>query len=864
VASSVPPLVPLDLPGELSISSSSLNGGNTVTTTGTIPFQAQQGNQEVMMAANIMTSTSTSPTPSDSTSVSAESGKSGLADPVRKCLRALEAAQTDTEKFATLFLVPKLVKGIDCNKNARLHLMKGIGFQFLARMLRSKDSPDGCPKLMFQSVALSVLSCFANETEIMTHPSVLINIPVMLDIITNADNDIYEENLLIITDAYLCLMAIVTAGEKGRNAFVGNRGIHYMCETVIEQSFRFEDALKLLLHLLTSNVGGDQRSGSGGASEASGVGSCWSYHSGAEDFNSLMLKLCSDFETNQDESKFELCDTIRAVLRSFPKSNFDDEIQYPWLPKLQQGLHDILFSKIGKSQRDPAMILVAAVIEVSDFEWCLAETKENSAAAEKGSRFFQIVCNLACIEVIMNLEDKQLDEGVLESSELLVACYFIIESAVSYLCNQGDRIPSNVLDSQQRGQLYTALKNAFSTILRFLHELSVAQSTLVSSDPKIKYFVCATIRLLGAWLAEETLALREDVYEVLPFILTVANETFESQKLAKLQTLPGRGSTDFSNFTEETMLQRQGDLLTPDTLRFLLPALCHLVVEDKPRKIVLDMKLHETLYTYLSYHWSIFDSFKHWLAQQAAAEDDVDVSEPLFMIDNSKFEMVNSRYAMTTICNVLMNLTVLEPQFINKTPIFFHILKFIINSLPTLDSNEDLVLYGNLSVLGLLILRHHSRQPKSTDFGLCRFVQAIVRFLWDAHNCEESLDEEELGVSSNYLNHWNDLVDLWYLGMQVLAHLLTQIPWIAEFVMESGWPQEVIRTLDKVRRGGIESSSAKSSLEELLCALVKGGGKEVHDEFRKNGVIAVCQTHQFKDLATLISGGNRQQKGKES
>ena len=134
--------------------------------------------------------------------------------------------------------------------------------------------------------------------------------------------------------------------------------------------------------------------------------------------------------------------------------------------------------------------------------------------------------------------------------------------------------------------------------------------------------------------------MREDVYDVLPFVLTVANETFESQKLAKLQTLPGRGSTDFSNFTEETMtLQRQGDLLTPDTLRlvinffdcsetevmhlffincsrFLLPALCHLVVEDKSRKIVVDMKLHETLYTYLSYHWSIFDSFKHWLEQQ--------------------------------------------------------------------------------------------------------------------------------------------------------------------------------------------------------------------------------------------------------
>ena len=82
--------------------------------------------------------------------------------------------------------------------------------------------------------------------------------------------------------------------------------------------------------------------------------------------------------------------------------------------------------------------------------------------------------------------------------------------------------------------------------------------------------------------------------------------------------------------------------------------------------------------------------------------------------------------------------------------------------------------------------------------------------------------------------------------------------------METGWPQEVIRTLHKVRPGGIESPSTKSSMEDLLCALIKGGGKEVHEEFRKNEVIAVCQTHQLKDLATLISGGNRQQQGKDS
>ena len=56
--------------------------------------------------------------------------------------------------------------------------------------------------------------------------------------------------------------------------------------------------------------------------------------------------------------------------------------------------------------------------------------------------------------------------------------------------------------------------------------------------------------------------------------------------------------------------------ITPDTLRFLLPALCHLIVEEKSRQILLDMKIQEILYTYLSYHWTVFDSYKKWLDEQ--------------------------------------------------------------------------------------------------------------------------------------------------------------------------------------------------------------------------------------------------------
>ena len=48
------------------------------------------------------------------------------------------------------------------------------------------------------------------------------------------------------------------------------------------------------------------------------------------------------------------------------------------------------------------------------------------------------------------------------------------------------------------------------------------------------FYPCIYLSILGAWLAEEAMANREEVCEILPFILQLANETFESQKLSKV------------------------------------------------------------------------------------------------------------------------------------------------------------------------------------------------------------------------------------------------------------------------------------------------------------------------------------------
>lgn len=60
------------------------------------------------------------------------------------------------------------------------------------------------------------------------------------------------------------------------------------------------------------------------------------------------------------------------------------------------------------------------------------------------------------------------------------------------------------------------------------------------------------------------MAMREEVYEILPFILTLSNETFEYQKLPKLSALPGRGTTDLGDLLQtssSTILLKQGEIV---------------------------------------------------------------------------------------------------------------------------------------------------------------------------------------------------------------------------------------------------------------------------------------------------------------
>lgn len=739
----------------------------------------------------------------------------GIPESVKKCAAILKASQSDTEKFAALFMVTKLVKAKDCNTAAKRLLFEAIGFSFLKRLLLSPDVPADCPPTVYKSVALSVLSSFCSDPELATHPEMLANISVFLDIVQQADDDDLDDNLMVVNEAYACLQHIA-ANEPGQKALLDAGAISKMSEIYSQQSFQTDEALSILVTLV----------------------SCFgpsAWDNNPKPFHAIVSKIALDFETDHSERKFELCGVLQALLANCRKEiiaeTASEEI---WPGTIQKGLTDILSSKIGKAQRDPALKLASVMVEILGVEWTLTDE-------EKPRQFFMLLVQLCSIEVRMQLEDQKF-QAIMSNADLVTACFTVLELSISF-------VASDTLDLEQKEkqQLYTALKGAFAAVMNVLLQVSKDfpknKDTL---DIKAKLFICAMVRVLSAWLAQETSAMRNAVYTLLPFMLTIGNETFyayRSRYLTEKAQASQLGTTDLAAVKNDPISQA-------NVLRFMLPALCHLAVEEKARKILLDVKEDEVLYESFAFHWSIV----HYKKPPVPKSERGKVKGPEPELDPKTLEeMKDSRAAMISICNIFMNITVLEPKIVEESTLFATLLKFIFNNLPELKNiPENLVLHGNMAVLGLLLLKQQAKKVKKNDFTICRYIQATIRFLWDAFNVDESNDATSLVVTMAYKKYWMELMELWFLGMQTMSAVLALVPWISEFAIESGWAQGIIDTLNKVKTGSLPANT-KAAYEDFLCRLVDANNS-VAKVLKKHDALSVCRTHRFMELGKRLFG----------
>lgn len=733
-----------------------------------------------------------------------------ISDSVKKCIAIIKGSQSDTQKFAALFMVTKLVKGKDCNTNAKRALFEAIGFNFLKKLLTNTDVPQDCPPTVYKSVALSILTCFCNDPELATHPEMLANIPVFLDIVQTSDDEDYDDNLIIVSEAYTCLQCIAQQ-EAGQKALIEVGAIKKMSEIYSHQSFQTDEALNILV-MLVSRYGPK------------------AWGPDPKPFHALVNKIALDMETDNSERKFELATIVSALLFSCNRATVvPTASEETWPISIYKALNDILTSKIGKNQRDPALKLAANVADLLGIEWTLSD-------AENPRKFFLLLLQLCAIEVRMQLDDRSFKQALV-NSELVTSCFIVLELAINYMAT--DQLD---LEQKEKQSVYTGLKGAFNAVVSVLTKVSNDKNKDKLSNIE-KVYVCAMVRVLVAWIAQETTAMRTQIYALLPYMLSLANASFYASRDLRLAE---------KNKTAEDLMETESSILGQvDVLRLMLPALCHLVVEDKARDIVLAAKQEDVLHECMAFHWSIVH-YKKPLVPKSERNKPRTAPEP--ELDPKLVEdMKDSRAAMVSLCNIFMNLTVLEPKVVENSMLFNILMKFIFNNLPELKNiPENLVLHGHMAVLGLLLLKQQANKVKKNDFSICRYIQSTIRFLWDAYNVDESNDPTALAVSMAYKEFWSEIADLWFLGMQTMSAVLALVPWISEFAIESGWAEGIIEMLAKVKIGTLPPN-VKSAFEDFLCHLVSAN-ESVIPVVKKAGALKVCRNHRLMELGKKLFG----------
>ena len=107
---------------------------------------------------------------------------------------------------------------------------------------------------------------------------------------------------MLVNDAYKVLTSI-NSTEIGREAFIANRGINVLTQLNIRQGFQDEEALDLLLDILTYERD-----------------KCWSYHNGYQDAFNLVQHISDNYNRLSCCEDIDISDIIDTVLRTLPSS----------------------------------------------------------------------------------------------------------------------------------------------------------------------------------------------------------------------------------------------------------------------------------------------------------------------------------------------------------------------------------------------------------------------------------------------------------------------------------------------------------------------------------------------------------------
>ncbi|XP_065838775.1 neurochondrin-like isoform X4 [Oscarella lobularis] len=452
------------------------------------------------------------------------------ASDLERCLRLLNSSTSDNEVFAGLLLVTRIAKANELNAETRRRIFDAVGFKFLDRLLNTDVAPEGCAAHVFRSLALSVLSCFATDKDLVTSPQMIEKIPLFCEIVSLAVERSDSDLVSMAGDCLECLVAM-SLETKTRMELIQRGAVPCLVKRACNGC---DVSLGILIRLASSEE-----------EEASRL---YSNHSSVilELINHLAVK----FKEDQTVAKFDLCDHLTILLQQ--QLILSLPITDPWPSNIKHALDSIFRSKIAGVYCRRALALASSVTNCLGLDWTITRREKTD------DEFFKLLFYRTSVETRMILDGKCVEE-LLERDKEASILYSLLEHYVTFLVTMENAL----IGAETIGQIHTGLRDCLADVVAFLADVDSSDSRDAMMESPL---VSMSVRLLGSWIAEETVALQESVIALIPFLVELGKKSLI------------------------------------DT-RFLLPGLCHLSADDKARKRLVETDCLDMLVTYF-YHAS--------------------------------------------------------------------------------------------------------------------------------------------------------------------------------------------------------------------------------------------------------------------
>ncbi|KAG8005362.1 Neurochondrin [Nibea albiflora] len=733
-----------------------------------------------------------------------QGGGEGGGGSEREAGGALTDAQTEITRFCP---------ASQLDKPTLRRIFEAVGLNLPARLLvtaiRGNDS-SGLPPHELLSLGTALLAALSTDPDMASHPQLLTTIPLLLGIIANgpssqqreapqeqkqvgemgqspdcktqsAEGANTESNSASVTES---TGEVKTSGKKGDDSSEADKETSpsskldeamaadcYQILTAVCALPRGPDqllsrgAIPALCKAVEQNQTFSLKKGLallGCLLSGKTKDKAWSKH--PAELCTLLVRLSKDFCQAKDQTRLDMCVQLVQFLPPVGVSIQSEELKGV-VACVWGALRPMLQAKLMPRQIGPILVLSACLLDL--YGWELVGPP----------KFCCLLVNRACVEVRMGLEEPPGNELSPELQHTLTGCYRIMEAAIEQACCQGvsqtSAPPQSSITSlslQQSRQVLGVLEEAFSALMYHLQQVDPSRY----GDP----FVFATFRSLCSWLAEETSCLKEEVTGLLPFLIGYSRSHLQGES-------PEQGLSEW--MADMSVREERGAWTGKEALRYLLPALCHLSAEEGPRKVLLSLDTPALLVDFLSQSWSS-------LKGKALIRDP----------------------SMETACSALLNFTVTEPERVRKDPCFRTLEVLLGEALPVLVHKPHLlVLAANYCTLGLMMGRLKSAPSGSVEANQRRFFSTALRFLRSALDSGSS--PGPVKVSLSWEESWDEVSELWRLGLQALGGCIRAQPWITTLVREEGWLKHTLTMLGQC--SVLPDQHTQGALEEALCAM---------------------------------------------